>query len=68
MDLSFKHQPLPVCQQVTLSTLDLLAAVVAAFFPAHPGRSDQLAGDYVSERAIAGERENQTPTRCVAAW
>jgi hypothetical protein len=54
MDLSFKHQSLPACQQVTLSTPDLLAAVVAAFFPAHPGRFDQLAVDYVSERAIAG--------------
>jgi hypothetical protein len=63
MDLSVKHQPLPVCQQVTHSTLDLLAAVVAAFFPAHPGHFDQLAVDYACTGTRGFTPSLHTPIR-----
>jgi hypothetical protein len=47
---SLEHQSLRVYQKVALVTLDLLAAVIATLFSAHPGRFDRLAVDYPGAR------------------
>jgi hypothetical protein len=46
VDPGFKHESLRIYEQVALSALHLFPAIVAAFFPAHPGRLDRLAVHY----------------------
>jgi hypothetical protein len=46
VDLNLEHEAFAVHQQVSLSALDLLAAIVATFFASHPGRSRRPAADY----------------------
>ena len=50
MDCRFKDQTLGVHEQVTLSSLDLLASVVSALVPSHAGALDRLAVHHASAR------------------
>jgi hypothetical protein len=52
MDLGFEHQALRIYEQVSLSALDLLTAIVTTLLSAYPGRLDRLAIYY----ACAGLR------------
>jgi hypothetical protein len=44
--LGLEHESFGVDQQMALSSFDLLASIVAAFFSAYPGSLDRLAIDY----------------------
>jgi hypothetical protein len=42
MNLRFEHEAFGVHQQMTLSSLDLLAPIVTPLFPAYPGALHRL--------------------------
>ena len=61
VDPGFEHQTLSVYQEVSLSALDLLATVVAAFFSAHACGLDRLAVHYACARLRVSLEANSHP-------